>query len=90
MAFWHEKYPDRIYDLDYETLTEHQEDESRRLLQHVGLNWEDQCLEFHKTRRAVQTASVTQVRRKMYQGSSSEWQRYERHLGSLVESLRDY
>ncbi len=90
MAYWHEKYPDRIYDLDYDTLTEHQEEETRRLLQHVGLNWEGQCLEFHKTRRAVQTASVTQVRQKMYQGSSDEWRRYEGHLGSLVESLRDY
>ena len=90
MAFWHEKYPGRVYDLDYEALTEHQEHETRKLFEYIGLNWEDQCLEFHKTRRAVQTASVTQVRQKIYQGSSDEWRNYEKHLGSMVELLRGF
>jgi hypothetical protein len=90
MAFWHEKFPGRIYDLDYETLTEHQEVESRKLLEYVGLNWEDQCLEFYKTRRAVQTASDTQVRQKMYQGSSDEWRKYEKYLESMLELLRGF
>jgi len=90
MAFWHEKYPQRIYDLNYEALTEHQEDVARKLFDYIGLSWEDQCLEFHKTGRAVQTASVTQVRQEMYQGSSDEWRKYEKHLGSMVELLRAY
>ncbi len=90
MAFWHEKFPGRVYDLNYEALTEHQEDETRKLFEYIGLNWEDQCLEFHKTRRAIQTASVTQVRQKMYQGSSNEWRKYEQYLGSMVELLRAY
>ncbi len=87
MAFWNEKYPGQVYDLNYEALTEHQEDETRKLIEHVGLDWEDQCLEFHKTRRAIQTASVTQVRQELYQGSSDAWRKYEKHLGSMVESL---
>ena len=90
MAFWHDKFPGRVYDLNYEALTEHQEDETRKLFEYIGLNWEDQCLEFHKTKRAVQTASVTQVRQKMYQGSSDEWRKYEKHLGSMVELLRGF
>jgi hypothetical protein len=90
MAFWHNLYPDRIYDLEYEALTENTEAESRKLLRHVGLNWEDQCLEFHKTKRTVQTASVMQVRREMYQGSSNEWRKYEKHLGPMIESLRGF
>lgn len=52
MAFWHEKFPGRVYDLNYEALTERQKDETRKLLEHVGLNWEDQCLEFHQAKRA--------------------------------------
>ena len=90
MAFWHEKCPGRIYDLNYEALTEHQEDETRKLLEYVGLNWEDQCLEFHKTKRVVRTASAAQVRQKMYQGSSEEWRKYEKHLAPMVELLRGF
>jgi hypothetical protein len=89
MSFWHQKYPGRIYDLNYEALTENQEDETRKLLEYVGLKWESQCLKFHENKRAVRTASAKQVRQKMYQGSSEEWRKYEKHLGSMVESLSD-
>ncbi len=90
MAFWTEKCPGRIYDLNYEVLTGHQEDETRKLLEVVGLNWEDQCLEFHNTKRAVRTASATHVRHKIYQGSSEEWRKYEKHLAPMVELLRGF
>jgi len=90
MAFWQKLFPGQIYDLEYEALTEHQEDESRKLFKHVGLNWEDQCLEFYKTERAIQTASVMQVRREMYQGSSNQWKKYEEYLGPMVKSLRGF
>ena len=90
MAFWQELFPGRIYDLEYEALTEHQEDESRKLLKHIGLSWEDQCLEFHKTSRTVQTSSVMQVRQAMYQGSSNQWKNYEQYLGPMVESLKGF
>jgi len=87
MAFWKQQFPGQIYDLQYEALTEHQEDETRKLLEHVGLAWEDRCLEFHRNRRAVQTSSTTQVRQKMYQGSSEEWRKYEKYLEPMIESL---
>ena len=90
MTFWHELFPGRIVDLDYESLTENQEEETRRLVSRIGLEWEDQCLEFHKTERAVQTASALQVRRRMYRDSSSEWRKYEKHLESMVEALKGF
>jgi tetratricopeptide (TPR) repeat protein len=90
MTFWHELFPGRIVDLDYESLTEKQEEESRKLLSQMGLEWEDQCLDFHKTERVVQTASALQVRQKMYRGSSSEWRKYEEHLEPMVEALRGF
>ena len=90
MAFWHERFPGRIHDLHYERLTEQQEEETRRLLDHVGLAWEDGCLEFHKTERVVWTASTAQVRQKMYRGSSEEWRKYERHLGAMIAALEGY
>ncbi len=87
MAFWHEKFPGRIYDLNYERLTENQEEETRNLLEYCGLPWEDRCLEFEKTDRPVRTASAAQVRQKMYKGSSEAWCPYEPHLGPLMKAL---
>jgi hypothetical protein len=88
MEFWKQKYPGSIYDLDYQQLTVHQAQETRRLLDYCGLGWDDACLAFHRTDREVRTASKAQVRRPMYQGSSEAWKRYEKHLAPLVEALR--
>ncbi|MDE2623468.1 MAG: sulfotransferase, partial [Betaproteobacteria bacterium] len=85
--FWHEKFPGRIYDLDYEKLTENQEEETKKLLAYCGLPWEEACLEFEKTDRAVKTASAVQVRKKMYKGSSQAWKKFEKHLGPLKSNL---
>ena len=87
MSFWRERFPDRIYDLCYEDLTEHQEEETRKLLQCCGLEWEEQCLNFHEIKRAVKTASATQVRKKMYKGSSEAWRKYEQQLQLLITNL---
>ena len=87
MSFWHDKFPGKIYDLCYEDLTENQEGESRKLLEICELEWEDQCLDFHKSKRAVSTASSTQVRQKMYQGSSEAWRNYEQHLKPLIDAF---
>lgn len=90
MAFWHDKFPEKIYDLSYERLTEKQEDETRKLLEYLELPWEDHCLNFHETRRPVTTASASQVRQKMYQGSSEEWRKYEHFLRPMIERLKGY
>lgn len=90
MKFWHRRFPGRIHDLRYESLVEDQEGETRKLLDYAGLEWEAQCLEFHATPRAVNTASSVQVRRKIYKGSSDEWRKFRRHLGPLIESLDGY
>lgn len=87
MAFWHARFPGRIYDLNYERLTENQEDETRKLLEYCGLPWEAGCLEFEKNDRAVKTASFAQVRRKMYRGSSKAWMQFEKHLDPLRNAL---
>jgi tetratricopeptide (TPR) repeat protein len=87
MGFWHERFPDNIYDLDYDCLTEHQEDETRRLLAFCNLDWEARCLEFHMTNRQVRTISASQVRQRMYQGSSDAWRKYEHHLRQLAVGL---
>ena len=89
MAFWHAKFPGKIYDIQYETLTKNQEAESRKLLKFVGLDWEEQCLAFHETKRAVATALAAQVRKPMYQGSSKEWERFKEYLLPIASVLLD-
>lgn len=90
MEFWRKEFPDQIYDLDYEALTKNQEQETLRLLEYCGLEWEQQCLEFYNTERAVRTLSDKQVRQKMYTGSSEVWRKYEAQLSPLLEALNSY
>ncbi len=77
MIFWHELFPDQIYDISYEDLTNNQEKETKKLLKYCELEWDESCLNFHTNKRAVKTASASQVRKKMYQGSSDDWKKYE-------------
>jgi len=90
MDFWHQLFPDRIYDMCYEDLTTNQEEETRKLLQYCELDWDKNCLSFHKNKRAVKTASAVQVREKMYQGSSEAWKKYETYLKPLINDLKPY
>jgi tetratricopeptide (TPR) repeat protein len=88
MNYWRCIFPRQIYDLNYESLTENPEEEVRKLLEYCGLDWEDRCLEFHKNKRAVRTASSLQVRQEMYQGSSMAWRKYEKQFQPLLAALR--
>jgi hypothetical protein len=90
MDFWHQLFPGKIYDICYEDLTTNQEEETRQLLQYCELDWDENCLNFHKNKRAVKTASTLQVRQKMYQGSSEDWKKHEAYLQPLIKALSSY
>ena len=87
MHFWSQSYSDRIYNLDYDKLTEDQEPETRRLIECLGLNWEDACLAPQNNKRSVRTASQQQVRQKVYKGSSQAWRKYEPFLDGVFDEL---
>ena len=88
MDHWHRVLPDFIYHIQYEDLVADQEGESRALLEHCGLEWDDACLEFHRADRPVHTASSVQVHRPIYKESVQSWKRYENWLSPLFETLR--
>jgi len=88
MSHWHDVLPGRILDLDYESLVENPEREIRRLLDYCSLSWDDRCLRFHETRRAVTSMSSSQVRRPLYKGSIEKWKRFEPYLQPLIEVLQ--
>jgi hypothetical protein len=87
MTFWHELFPNQIYDISYEDLTTNQEEETRKLLKYCELEWDESCLNFHTNKRAVKTSSSLQVKQKMYQGSSEVWRKYEAQLKPLINTL---
>jgi len=86
-AHWKRVLPLRWLDIQYESLVSNLEGESRRLIEFLGLEWEPACLDFHRTERAVHTASVWQVRQPIYNRSVGRWRHYERHLEPLLREL---
>lgn len=89
MAFWDTRCPGRIRRLDYEALVTAPEAETRALIADLGLDWDAACLRPDLNRRAVQTASTAQVRKRVYTGSSRSWRRYEPYLDGAFRDLRE-
>ena len=89
MAHWRALYPDDIHDVVYDALVADPPPHIEALLGFCGLSWSEACLSFHEADNAVRTASAAQVREPLYQRSSGRWRNYERHLGGLLDALRD-
>jgi len=89
MAHFDAVLPGRIHRVCYEDLVSDLEGEVRRLLDYLGLPFEEQCLRFHETRRAVQTISSEQVRQPLYAEAVEQWRNFEPWLGPLKEALRE-
>jgi tetratricopeptide (TPR) repeat protein len=89
MKHWHNVFPDAIYDLGYESLTQNPENEIRRLLEACGLEWEKGCLDFYSSPGIVRTASFYQVRQPMYTRSVGLWEKYREFLQPLLEVLQE-
>jgi Flp pilus assembly protein TadD len=87
MEHWGKVLPQPILHIDYENMVADLEGTARRLVDWCGLTWEPACLEFHKTRRAVRTASLTQVRKPIYSNSIGRWKNYEKALARLFTQL---
>jgi tetratricopeptide (TPR) repeat protein len=87
MAYWENVLPAPILQIDYEETVKDLETTARKLLDWCGLDWEPSCLDFHKSKRVVRTASVTQVRQPIYRRSVERWRNYETELAPLFERL---
>jgi tetratricopeptide (TPR) repeat protein len=90
MQHWRAVLPQgSFYDVQYEELVQDNENQVRRLIDYCALDWDDACLESHKTKRTVKTASITQVRQPIYTTSLERWRRYEKFLEPLRKGLGD-
>lgn len=84
---WRAVLPGRMFEVNYEDMVADQERMSRKLIEHVGLPWDDACLDFHKSERGVRTASASQVRKPIYKSSIGAWRNYAQHLTPLKKAL---
>lgn len=85
MAFWRQRFPGRVHEVNYEQLVADQEVQTRRMLAHCGLVWDPACLDFHNNAAAVATPSAQQVRQPINARAVGRWRDYEAHLGEVME-----
>ena len=84
MAHWKTLYPEEIFDVDYDALVRDPKPQLERLVDFLGLDWEDGLLDFHSRSGAVKTASVWQVREPLHARSSGRWRNYSKQLESAL------
>ena len=87
MQHWRNVIPDRFIEVSYEQLVENQQEESKRLIDYIGLDWDENCLQFYQSDRLIRTASITQVRQPIYKTSVSRWKSYQPYLADLFDPL---
>ena len=88
MRHWDEQCPGKVLRVQYEDLVENTEQEITRILSFCGLPWEEACLNFHQTQRAITSASSEQVRQPIYTTAIGFWKNYEPDIGELIEVLQ--
>ena len=88
MAHWRAILPpSHLLEVDYEAVVDDTEGQARRMLEFLGLPWDERVLKFHETERPVRTASVNQVRQPITSASVGRWRRHAAQLGPLLAAL---
>jgi tetratricopeptide (TPR) repeat protein len=88
MEHWEKVLPEGfLTTVVYEDVVANTEKEARRLIEFLGLPWDDKCVDFHKSDRPVKTASVAQVRKPIYKTSVERWRKYGPGLQPLADAI---
>ena len=90
MDFWNELFPGEIFTINYEDIINNQNKKIRELLNFCNVEFENSCLDFHKSKRPVKTASSEQVRQPMYKTGLDYWKNYRNNLDILINHFPDY
>ena len=88
MLFWSEHYPGKIYHLDYEQLTTDQESETKKLIQYLGIDWEE-CLSIPRKKQALHKDSLEACRfgKRSIRAVQREWKKFEKYLDRAFDEL---
>lgn len=89
MNTWHNLYDNFIIDISYEDLLGDPVLYINKILDHLGLTWEDNCLKFNESRRTVSTPSYEQVKQPLYKTSMHRWHNYSSHIDDLINSINN-
>jgi len=84
---WETVLPTKMFRVSYEELIDNQESVSKQMINFCKLDWEEDCLNFHSTKREVNTASAVQVRKPIYKTSVNLWEKYKENLNPLIKEL---
>jgi hypothetical protein len=88
MDHWRNVLPQGVMlEVQYETLAENFAEEAKRIVAFCGLEWDEHCLKFYETKRAVRTLSEIQVRQPLFKSSIGRWRLYEKWLQPLRDAL---
>lgn len=87
MDHWDEALPGKVLRVQYEDVVDDLEGQVRRILEHCGLEFEEACLDYHRTERSVRTPSSEQVRQPIFRSGLDYWRNYEEWLGPLRDAL---
>ena len=90
MDFWNELFPREIFTINYEDIINNPNKKIRELLNFCNVEFENSCLDFHKSKRPVKTASSEQVRQPMYKTGLDYWKNYRNNLDILINHFPDY
>ena len=90
MEYWRKKFPNNIYDLNYEKLIKNPEIEIKNMIKFCDLEWQDKCLDFHKTKRSIKTLSVAEARKPIYKSSLSGSSNYESYLKKSFDEIKKF
>jgi hypothetical protein len=90
MDFWNSIFPGDIYKINYEDMISSPEIEINNLLKYCNVNFEEDCMEFYKSKRPVKTASSEQVRQPIYKSGLDYWKNYSDNLNELQKHFPTY
>ena len=85
MIFWNDKFPNKIFNLSYEKLINDQENEIKKIINYCDLDWDQNCLKPQENKKAVATASLSQVRSPIYKSSIKKWENYSKYLEKFTK-----
>ena len=87
MNFWKLHNSDMILDIKYENLISNNEDEIKKIIKFCGLEWDDNCLSFHKNKSPIKTMSTSQARKPIYKTSIKSFDKFKKYLSVLENKL---
>ena len=90
MNYWKKLFPEEIFTINYEQVIDNPNERIRDLLDFCNVKFEDNCINFHKSKRPVKTASSEQVRQPMYKSGLDYWKNYSNNLDALLKHFPEY